>query len=400
MQGFFSRCVLFWGSFVSIVVLSGLVSCRAVERDWTGGEGQTATSRAFDRAVSFDEPDAIDWGLPAQVEPSTDAGTNDASDASETCDFPSIPMGWTRVSVATNDETNDLPACSSSVVWEGSTGLVWDAASCSSCSCSFDPGKPPSWEPIKAHENVRASPGTCGSCADPDACGAVDIGRTSTAHASKLVQRIDGIDVATGDASDAIGTCMQWGSSSGVAVSFAAVPSVAVWVKPGDVSPGLCGAPAGGTASLAAPSWGASVRACEGPKEGACDAGGMRACIVSDDASAECPSGWDDRLVAGSSFVDGRTCTACTCGSTSGSTVTTHYAFWPGTCDGAAVASVDVSRVASVPGDWSCVDVPSTAVSGRMVGPIGLDWGTCETFGGEPIGEVQLAGARVFCCIP
>lgn len=397
MKDVLSRCVLFFCAFV----VSSVGACKPIERDWTGNEGTIGNSRTFDRAVSYDEP--IDFGLSSYNDDASDAGTDanqEENDASLSCVFPSIPAGWTRVSVATNENEVDLPACSSGLVWEGSTGLVWDAASCGACACSIDPWNIPSYDGSTNHENVRASVGPCSSCSNPDACNAVDIGRTSTLIASKLVQRIDGIDVATGINEGPIGTCMQWGASANDPISFASVPSVAVWVKPSDVTAGLCGAPTGGDASLSPPTWDRHVRACEGPKDGACDVDGMRACIVSNDEHAECPSGWTDRLVGGSSFVDGRVCTACSCGKTTGSTITTHFAFWSGQCQGAAVASVDVERVESIPVDsWTCVDVPGSSISGRMVGPIAMQWGTCETSGGEPIGDVSLVGARVFCCI-
>jgi hypothetical protein len=396
MQGLFSRWVLF------LCVLVG--ACKPIERDWTSNEGTIGTSRTFDRSVSYDGQEPIDWGLSSYNDASTDAGidANQAeNDASDSCVFPSIPVGWTRVSVATNENEVDLPACSSGLVWEGSTGLAFDAASCSPCSCSFDVGfGAPQQDAPASHRNIKAGLGTCGSCSTPEACDAVPFGLTPKIHAAKLVQRIDGIDVATGINSSPIGTCMQYESSTPyVPTMYTAIPSVSVWVKPGDVTAGYCNTPTGGNASLSPATWGSFVRACEGPKDGACDVQGTRACIVSSDEAAACPSGWTDRLVGGSSAVDSRSCSSCSCGATLGSTYTTHFAFWSDQCQGAAVATVDVISVQSIPNDWTCIDLPGTSVSGRMVGPIKLQWGSCEVSGGEPIGSVVVADPRVLCCI-
>jgi hypothetical protein len=161
-------------------------------------------------------------------------------------------------------------------------------------------------------------------------------------------------------------------------------------------------------------SWGESALACDGQPEGQC-AGDSQACIptapegfqqciyyarqVDELEPPACPVEYPERLTFYRSYVDGRSCTECTCGQPAGAI-----------CKASITAYEDPSCAAAVfmhPVDLAAPDlcISQGGMPGYTISGMSASWnentpGHCEASGGELTGSVIPTDPRVFCCKP
>lgn len=149
------------------------------------------------------------------------------------------------------------------------------------------------------------------------------------------------------------------------------------------------------TEAIDEPTWDRHVRSCGTAAGDACDGGtcfpGVPAehsmCIWVE-GEAACPAGpWSQTLVSYADAIDGRDCTACTCGAPTGSCGGDAYLTNNG-CAGNAVL-VDI-----MPAN-GCGDVGS-ATHGMWVPEVDA---SCAPSGGTLTGEVAVGGAVTYCCL-
>lgn len=149
------------------------------------------------------------------------------------------------------------------------------------------------------------------------------------------------------------------------------------------------------TEAIDAPSWDRHVRSCGTAAGDACDGGTCFPGVPADhsmciwvEGEAACPAGpWTQVLVTYAEAIDGRDCTACTCGAPTGSCGGDAYLTNNG-CAGNAVL-VDVMPAGG------CGDVGS-ATHGMWVPEVDA---SCAPSGGALSGEIAVEGAVTYCCL-
>jgi hypothetical protein len=170
---------------------------------------------------------------------------------------------------------------------------------------------------------------------------------------------------------------------------------------------GTCTA-SGGTAAIAAPSWGTAARACMASvTTGSCGAGacvanppsGTSICILQSGVATTCPAGYNAAApqVFYTGVDDTRGCSACTCGSVSG--VSCNIGSPAINLFGTPSCSTATSTL-SAPSD--CTVLPGEFYASLASGAPTLS-GTpsCSVAdGGTPTGSANPTGPTSFCCLP
>jgi hypothetical protein len=163
------------------------------------------------------------------------------------------------------------------------------------------------------------------------------------------------------------------------------------------------------------PTWKTLVRACVvnpvlqtcGPPtaSGACaplpPSAAFKVCTLrpGDPTKVDCPDGYPVKVVAYKKFIEGRTCSACTCGAPTGSTCSGSISiFNNGACTGAPlVVSAAVDAIGS-----QCLDVKpvGAALLSKSATPPTFTSGACFAGGGTPDEQAlpDPGTAEIICC--
>ena len=130
---------------------------------------------------------------------------------------------------------------------------------------------------------------------------------------------------------------------------------------------------------------------------------GFRSCIYQR-GEHECPSTWSgDRHVVYETnadkrgYIDGRTCSPCSCGAPMGSACTAKFRVFE---DAACTKLLSENPLASLGEQCSNVLPPGKALGSKELVDLAYLAGVCEPSGGEPIGEVKPDSDQsvTFCC--
>ena len=128
---------------------------------------------------------------------------------------------------------------------------------------------------------------------------------------------------------------------------------------------------------------------------------GFRQCIMhllpDDGSGVLCPAEYPEMHAFYGSVDDERACTECVCTQTAPSTCLARLsAYTDGACSSPLFENMPIGTANS-----PCIDV----MPGLQLGSIAATWqtdqpGSCQTSGGEPIGQVKAKDPRTFCCQP
>lgn len=327
-------------------------------------------------------PEDCPDGAPPLPPSCNDAGADgDANDEQSACSqgiCVTPPEDWEPVVLTSNQV--DLPACPEAapeIVFDGQ--LAPEAAPvCAACSC--DP-------PV-------------GSCSLPT---------TWTISSAPCANPGGGVKTNFDPPVNWDGSCTTFGAVPAGKLC-GGVPCVAsVTVMPPMVEEQPC-MPRGGDPMPAAPRLVAEGpfwtfgRACARTPWPACAGGEL--CLPSSSSpfatcvmhagEMSCPDGWPDRHLLYGQVDDQRTCTECSCSLPTGAKCTVLATMYKdgacGTLVGAVTSSTDMA--------FGCVDVGAgSPIGSRSVPQSFYEPGTCESSGGEVVGELILADARTFCCL-
>ncbi len=125
----------------------------------------------------------------------------------------------------------------------------------------------------------------------------------------------------------------------------------------------------------------------------------FRVCTLraGDPTDLDCPDGYPEKFVAYKDFIEGRTCSACTCGTPMGSTCTGSITiFQDGACTMPLVASASIDAKGS-----KCLDLSSGApLLSKSASPLPtFTAGACVAEGGTPKTNAVPHLAEVICCL-
>ncbi len=365
------RCLV--GLFV-VMLSATIMGCSlalAPSRHQTGGDVDAA---ATDAGPEGDAGPGHDAGPTPDAGPDHDAAPDDAGP-----DHDAAPDD-----AGSTDAGSDAgPSCPTDLVcapaapagWTGPIVLVSGSGAAAAPAC---PGGAPATA-FTTRSGLTAADATCGcSCAAPPS-GTMSCG-TGTLRTSGSMCLTIGSTIAT--------------FANGECRSLPGLPSSGNWTlsRPAFTSTGAC-APSPAT-TVPPVVWDASHRACGFGTPTACGASsvcvpsraaGQRLCVYVD-GDAACPSGFPDLVSTADDATDTRGCSACTCGSVSGS------------CGGAVdiangcPGTILTARV-SVAG---CVAAsPTTGVSGTATFTAS---GACPPSSPAPTGGVVPTTPRTVCC--
>lgn len=287
-------------------------------------------------------------------------GGTSCESANNTC-APNAPAGWTGP-VAFRHGAGAPPACPGAYptkVADGHAGLEPGAAS---CKCTCDPA-------------------------------------TGILGCNGAASIYDVPNTAVGCTVIPTNYTKVWGANAGQCVKATAnaTGNVAL-VPPTPTNNGTCAPKANNT--IPTPTWGQETRLCGGaaPASGSCGAGQTcmpkafapyEMCIYRP-GDAPCPTnGYTKKLMVYEGFTDGRTCSACTCGSATSS------------CKGQVNM---VSACSGTPILYSSISgcgAPSTDVASTQYGTYTpAPSGTCPPSTSTLSGTVTTSGESTVCCLP
>ncbi len=131
---------------------------------------------------------------------------------------------------------------------------------------------------------------------------------------------------------------------------------------------------------------------------------GFKLCIFNDGERA-CPNDMPDNTfteqhVFYQGVDDNRQCSACSCGSPTGSACTAMLSIYKGnnlTCNGSTFAQIPISSAGPV-----CTDIalPGQSLGSKSAGPTTYLPGTCQPMGGDGSGSATKIEPATLCCRP
>jgi hypothetical protein len=315
----------------------------------------------------------------------SDAGVDDAGGTCVGQCAPHIPADWSP------------PA----LVWVGAEA---DAPPCAAIGAT---------QHYVGHADLDA-PIVCGACTCAPPSGSCALPATLTASSATCPGNGSGVTHTSFDPPAGWGgTCTPANAIPGGQLCNG-VPCVqSVTIAPLTLTQGGC-LPIEPVNVQPTPTWNTLVRACVvnpllqacGPPTaiGACaplpPSAAFKVCTLrpGEPTDLDCPDGYPEKFVAYKDFIEGRTCSSCSCDAPTGSTCTGSITiFNNGACSGLPlVVSAAIDAVGS-----QCLDVKpvGAALLSKSASPPTFTAGACVAEGGTPKTSAVPHVAEVICCL-
>ena len=294
----------------------------------------------------------------------------------------------------------------------GATGGTGGAATCESANNACLPNAPAGWTGPMAFRRGQGAPPACPGAYPTkvaDGHAGLDPGTPSCKCTCDPATGIQGCNGTASiyDVGETTVSCFTvissepkvWTAAANQCVKATLNSSGQVTlVVPNATSPGTCAAKPNHT--VPTPTWAENTRTCSGatPAAGACGAGETcmpktfapyETCIYSP-GDVACPTtGYTKKLLVYEGFTDGRTCSACSCGTASS------------TCKGSVTFASACSGLPIAYSTVSGCGVPSTNIATTQYGTYTpAPSGTCPPSTSALSGAVATTGESTVCCLP
>jgi hypothetical protein len=309
---------------------------------------------------------------------------------------PMTPTGWTGYFSLYDGPASGDPGCGGNYpnqAFIGNAGFNAPPATCSMCTCAS-----PSGETCVVPSTVSVGDAACGSA---PFCGAdlpTDWTMPCTTTASSPY--LKGAQLTCGSTASA--TCdTNTGAACNVSVAMGTTSVTGGQCTPSTVMP-----------TKPTPTWMSVGEACGGVMPTGIGCSGSQVCLPKPAAGFQpnvcimkagentCPAGqFSQQHVFYTGFTDTRGCSACSCGSPSGSTCSAKVDIYNSynACTGAPVATLNIDNT-----NGACVALSGNPqVAGRKATTTAPTGGKCTPGGGQPMGSAaeDASTAVTFCCI-
>lgn len=354
--------------------------------DSSGSPDSMSSTSLTTNADSNDGPSSTAPSSSTSSDPDDDSGSDsDDTDASTTGPSTTSPT----TDPATTDPTDTDPTTDD----DSSTG---DAA----CDGQCAPEVPQGWQgPVVVHDGEAAPPacpGTYPQAVHTDQHVGLDSGGASC---SCECGNVVGASCGAATMREEGNMCVQFIIDANTFVlqpnqcDFVSAPADTYSVTPPALATNGASCSPNADENIPAPTWDRNVRSCQTAPGDACDGGTCFPPVPEDHAmciyvagEAACPGGmWSNQVVTHSDYSDDRDCSACTCGTPSG------------TCGGSVTLMnqgcgiIFVDEI--VANGCATVGAASHAEWSPVVNA------ACNPSGGALVGDAEPTGAITYCCL-